>query len=156
MSNWFYLTRHGFEQLLHDELGRGLASALTSIGFDSPVSFLIGETSNDILNQIQQIFSRYFCHKLHCTDQCLSCSLTPPSYAKLTWFVQRLAIMSPLTKPFIKQTSSSPLKDVPKNNSTINQPMSFSTNLWIITLIFIVNVISWLFCFCVNKKSELV
>ena len=118
MSNWFYMNRHTFVTLLHDELGSELASSLIRIGFDSPVSFLVGETSNAILVQIQQTFSRYYCEKLNCTDQCLTCSLSPPNYAKLIWFVQRLSLMSPLTKPLIKQT---PSKNLSNNDSKTNQ-----------------------------------
>ena len=145
MPNWFYMNRHTFVTLLHDELGSGLASSLIRIGFDSPVSFLIGETSNDILVQIQRTFSRYYCCKLICTDQCLSCSLTPPNYAKLIWFVQRLSIMSPLTKPLINRTSS-------KNISNIDQQITSSTGDYFyvhsFSLIVLIGVILSVFYFC--------
>ena len=106
MTNWFYMNRKTFSTLLHDELGSTLASKLISIDFDTPVSFMIGETSNEILSKIQQTLSRHICQNLFCNDQCLLCSLSPPNYAKLTWFVQRLIIMSPLKKPFIKPNST--------------------------------------------------
>jgi len=119
------MNRKTFEMLLSDELGAHLSQQVISVGFDTPVSFMIGETSNEILSKIQQTFSRKFCSKTICNDHCLSCSLNPPNYAKLAWFVQRLSIMSPLTKPFIKQTSSVTLLNdnstsVKGKNATIN------------------------------------
>jgi hypothetical protein len=53
---------------------------------------MIGETLNEILSKVQQTLSRHIFHKFICNDQCLLCSLTPPIYAKLVWFVQHLII----------------------------------------------------------------
>jgi hypothetical protein len=111
MTNWFYMDRKTFKAVLNDELGANLTERLISFDFDLPISFMIGETSDEILTKIQQTFTRQICHKTICTDSCISCSLNPPIYAKLAWFVQRLLIMSPLSKPFVKQILS------PKQNS---------------------------------------
>ena len=106
MTNWFYMNRSAFASLLNDELGENLTRKLLSFDFDIPVSFMIGETSDEILIKIQQTFSRHICRTTICNDHCLSCSLSPPMYAKLAWFVQRLIIMSPISKPFVKKLSS--------------------------------------------------
>ncbi|CAF3148987.1 unnamed protein product [Rotaria sp. Silwood2] len=106
MNNWFYMDRITFQRLLKDELGSNLTKILSSLDFDRPVSFMIGETSYEILTKIQQAFSRQICHKIICNEHCILCSLYPSTYAKLNWFVQRLLIMSPYRKPFIKQISS--------------------------------------------------
>jgi hypothetical protein len=105
MNNWFYMDRLTFERLLIDELGRNLTQKLFEVDFDTPVSFLIGETADQILTKIQETFSRSICSKMICNDRCIFCSQNPSTYAKLTWFIQRLLIMSPLKKPFIKQPS---------------------------------------------------
>ncbi|CAF0925288.1 unnamed protein product [Rotaria sordida] len=105
MNNWFYMNRITFKNLLNDELGSNLTKKLLSLDFDHPISFMIGETSDEILIKIQQTFSRKICHQFICNEHCISCSFNPSTYAKLTWFVQRLLIMSPLRKPFIKQIS---------------------------------------------------
>ncbi|CAF4102443.1 unnamed protein product [Rotaria sp. Silwood2] len=94
-----------FVNLLNDELGPNLTGKLLSLDFDLPVSFMIGETSDEILTKIQQTFSRRICRKIICNEHCTLCSLNPSTYAKLTWFVQRLLVMNPLRKPFIKQIS---------------------------------------------------
>ena len=57
IGNWFFMDRLTFNNLLNEELGERLTSSLISQGFDTPVSFLIGETSDEILIKIQQIFS---------------------------------------------------------------------------------------------------
>ena len=106
MNNWFYMNRMTFTSLLQDELGPNLTEKLLSLDFDHPVSFMIGKTSDEILTKIQQTFSRQICGKIIYHDDCVSCSLNPSTYAKLIWFVQRLLIMSPLHKPFIKRISS--------------------------------------------------
>jgi hypothetical protein len=139
MDNWFYMNRKTFENLLYDELGANLAQKLISIDFDIAVSFMIGETTNEILTKIQQTFSRKFCRKINCNDHCLSCSLSPPNYAKLAWFVQRLIIMSPLTKPFIKHNSSSKSLNDSKDKNTTN--CSDSENLIIVLLILFIIII---------------
>ncbi|CAF1977545.1 unnamed protein product [Rotaria magnacalcarata] len=100
------MNRMTFTSLLSDELGPNLTGKLLSVDFDQPVSFMIGETSDEILTKIQQTFSRQICGKNICDDHCVSCSLSPPVYAKLIWFVQRLILMSPLRKPFIQQKIS--------------------------------------------------
>ncbi|CAF3691189.1 unnamed protein product [Rotaria socialis] len=123
MSNWFYMNRMTFTSLLADELGPNLAGKLLSMDFDQPVSFMIGETSHEILTKIQQTFSRQICGKNICDDHCVSCSLSPPIYAKLIWFVQRLLLMSPLHKPFIQQIS---LKD--ENLSSIKDKAATNDN----------------------------
>ncbi|CAF3307167.1 unnamed protein product [Rotaria socialis] len=107
MNNWFYMSRMTFTSLLNDELGPHLTGKLLSLDFDHPVSFMIGKTADEILTKIQQTFSRQICGKLICHHDCVSCSLSPPTYAKLIWFVQRLLIMSPLRQPFTKQISLS-------------------------------------------------
>lgn len=94
-----------FTNLLRDELGSNLTEKLLSMDFDHPVSFLIGETSEEILEKIQQTFSRQICGQFICHDNCVLCSLNPSTYAKLTWFVRRLLIMSPLQKPIVKKVS---------------------------------------------------
>lgn len=94
-----------FTSLLHDELGSNLTGKLLSFDFDHPVSFMIGKTTDEILAKIQETFSRQICGKLNCHRDCVSCSLSPPTYAKLIWFVQRLLIMSPLHQPFTKRIS---------------------------------------------------
>jgi hypothetical protein len=125
MNNWFYMDRPTFECLLREELGTYFANVLIEYHFDTPISFMIGETPNEILAKIQLVFSRNCCHKRMCSDQCLVCSFSPPLYAKLAWFVQRLLIMSPFTKPFIKPTSLTTLinndsTSIAKKNSTSN------------------------------------
>ncbi|CAF4963008.1 unnamed protein product [Rotaria sp. Silwood1] len=102
MENWFYMNRMTFEDVRNDELGVNLTEKLLSIGFDLPVSFLIGETSDEILIKIQQTYSREVCGKIICNENCVLCSFNPPTYAKLAWFVQRLLIMNPIRKTFIK------------------------------------------------------
>ena len=134
MDNWFYMTHITFKGVLNDELGERLTSDLVILGFDTPVSFLIGETSNEILTKIQQTFSNYICRKINCNVRCILCSLNPPSYAKLAWFVQRLLIMSPISKPLVKQIllpteNSTPIQQN-KSNSNIKRlkkkiPVSF-------------------------------
>ncbi|UJR29934.1 hypothetical protein I4U23_017481 [Adineta vaga] len=104
MNNWFYMDRLEFHNLLDDQLGNNLANILISLEFDTSISFLIGETSEEILTKIQQTISGSFCRRINCYESCINCSLNPAAYAKLFWFVQRLLIMSPLTKPFIKPT----------------------------------------------------
>ncbi len=148
MTNWFYMNRKAFEILLNDELGANLASKLISIDFDTPVSFLIGETSNEILSKIQETFSRNYCRKIICTDQCLTCSLSPPNYAKLIWFVQRLIIMSPLTKPFIKQTSSEKFlhdKSNQQGTSSTND-ISYKEEALMLIIMMIIIIIVFFFC----------
>ncbi|CAF3827318.1 unnamed protein product [Rotaria sordida] len=103
MDNWFYMDRITFENVLYNELGVNLTGKLLSIDFDLPVSFLIGETSDEILIKIQQIYSHKVCGKIICNENCISCAFNPPTYAKLAWFVQRLLIMRPIRKAFIKQ-----------------------------------------------------
>jgi hypothetical protein len=125
MDNWFYMDRKTFERLLFDELGTNLAPPLISMGFDTPISFMIGVTSDEILSKIQQTISLLHCRKTTCNDHCLTCSILPPHYAKLFWFVQRLIIMSPLSKPFIKPNSSSKLLN---DNSTSVQGKNPATN----------------------------
>ncbi len=142
MSNWFYMNRQAFEMLLFDELGTHLAHHVISIGFDTPVSFMIGKTSNEILSKIQATFSRKFCSKIICNDHCLSCSLSPPDYAKLVWFVQRLSIMSPLSKPFIKKTSSLTLLNdnstsIKGKNTTINSSSNEDCSVYLFLTIII-------------------
>ncbi|CAF1161874.1 unnamed protein product [Rotaria sp. Silwood1] len=107
MNNWFYMDRITFENLLNDELGPKLTKKLLLLDFDLAISFMIGETSNEILTKIQQTFSRKICRKIICDEHCILCSFNPSTYAKLSWFVQRLLVMSPLSKPFIKQISLS-------------------------------------------------
>lgn len=99
------MDRLEFVDLLRDELGENLAKHLIWIEFDRPISFMIGETSEEILSKIQQATSLRHCRKINCYEHCFVCSLNPAVYAKLFWFVQRLLIMSPLTKPFIKPKS---------------------------------------------------
>ncbi|CAF3331512.1 unnamed protein product [Rotaria socialis] len=107
MNNWFYMNRMTFTSLLHDELGPNLAGKLLSFDFDHPVSFMIGKTADEILTKIQETFSRQICGKIICHRDCVLCSLSLPTYAKLIWFVQRLLIMSPLHQPFTKRISLS-------------------------------------------------
>ncbi|CAF3667950.1 unnamed protein product [Rotaria sp. Silwood1] len=102
MDNWFYMDRMAFEDVLMNELGVNLTEKLLSIDFDLPVSFMIGETSDEILIKIQQTFSREICGKIICNENCLLCSFNQSTYAKLAWFVERLLIMSPIRKAFIK------------------------------------------------------
>jgi hypothetical protein len=124
------MDRMAFENVLNDEFGRGLTEVLIKCDFDTPVSFMIGETSEEILRKIQQTFSRRICRKIICNDQCISCSLYPSTYAKLAWFVQRLLIMSPLSKPFIKQTtlSNQDLIYIKDKNVKINATISCDVN----------------------------
>ncbi|CAF1116602.1 unnamed protein product [Rotaria sp. Silwood1] len=103
MDNWFYMNRMTFENVLKDELGVKLTEKLLSIDFDHPVSFLIGETSDEILTKIQQTYRLEVCGKIICNENCVSCSFDSPTYAKLAWFVQRLLIMNPIRKAFIKE-----------------------------------------------------
>ncbi|CAF1380570.1 unnamed protein product [Rotaria sordida] len=103
MDNWFYMDRMAFQNILMNELGVNLTEKLLLIDFDLPVSFLIGQTSDEILLKIQQTYSRKVCGKIICNENCLSCSFNPPTYAKLAWFVRRLLIMNPIGKAFIKQ-----------------------------------------------------
>jgi hypothetical protein len=132
-NNWFYMDRKSFRKVLTDELGSLLTKRLLEIDFDTAISFMIGETAEEVLIKIQQSLSRLFCNKIICNAYCTSCALMPSSYAKLTWFVQRLLIMSPISKPFVQRTF--PLKttnSVNGKNSTepsfmekINQVYSF-------------------------------
>ncbi|CAF3928236.1 unnamed protein product [Rotaria magnacalcarata] len=96
-----------FTSLLHDELGSNLTGKLLSFDFDHPVSFMIGKTADEILTKIQETFSRQICGKISLHRDCVLCSLSPPTYAKLIWFVQRLLIMSPLHQTFTKRISLS-------------------------------------------------
>jgi hypothetical protein len=119
------MDRPTFESLLREEFGTYFANMLIAYHFDTPISFMIGETLNEILTKIQLTFCRNSCRKTMCSDQCLICSFSPPLYAKLTWFVQRLLIMSPFTKPFIKPTSLTTLinndsTSIAKKNPTSN------------------------------------
>ncbi|CAF1624656.1 unnamed protein product [Rotaria magnacalcarata] len=107
MNNWFYMNRMTFTSLLHDELGSNLTGKLLSFDFDHPVSFMIGKTADEILTKIQETFSRQICGKISLHRDCVLCSLSPPTYAKLIWFVQRLLIMSPLHQTFTKRISLS-------------------------------------------------
>jgi hypothetical protein len=155
MNNWFYMDRNTFAKLLFDELGQNLALNLIAIDFDTAVSFLIGETSDEILTKIQQTFSRRFCHKIICNEHCITCSLSPPNYAKLAWFVQRLFIMSPLSKPFIRKTSSSKLLNdnstsIQRKNTTTSSSSNDDCSLCgslIIIIIFLIVVIALLISF---------
>lgn len=103
MDNWFYLDRQSFLLTLDNELGPTFSSILKSYGFDTAVSFFIGETSDEIISKIQNTFTRYRCKKQICSNNCVTCLLTPPQYAKLTWFTQRLLVMSPHSQSFTKK-----------------------------------------------------
>ncbi|CAF3188544.1 unnamed protein product [Rotaria sp. Silwood2] len=92
-----------FENVLNDELGVNLTEKLLSIDIDLPVSFLIGETSDEILIKIHRTYSREVCGKIICNENYVLCSFNPLTYAKLAWFVQRLLIMNLIRKTFIKQ-----------------------------------------------------
>ncbi|CAF3189259.1 unnamed protein product [Rotaria sp. Silwood2] len=92
-----------FENVLNDELGVNLTEKLLSIDIDLPVSFLIGETSDEILIKIHRTYSREVSGKISCNENCVSCSFSPLTYAKLALFVQRLLIMNLIRKTFIKQ-----------------------------------------------------
>lgn len=102
MYNWFYLDRRSFVRLLQDELGENFGLYLMSYGFDTAVSFLIGETTDEILFNIQQTISRFRCQKEICSINCILCSLTLPRYAKLNWFIQRLLAMNPHSSAFVR------------------------------------------------------
>lgn len=141
MENWFYMDRKTFINHLHDELGPCLAPVLISCSFDTAISFMIGETSDDILLKIQQIFTQFFCRKRICTENCLLCSITLPNYAKLSWFIQRLLIMRPLSsKTFIKKISS--FTTIQQNMKTTNQHYlslgEISGTIFVITILFLI------------------
>ncbi len=143
------MNRKTFSTLLHDELGATLAFKLISIDFDTPVSFMIGETLNEILSKIQQTLSRHVCHKFICNDQCLLCSLTPPNYAKLAWFVQRLTIMSPLTKPFIKPTSTNKLLD--EKSPTNQQDLSSNDDRLLVVIGVLIIILIFIMSFVLSR-----
>jgi hypothetical protein len=103
-NNWFYMDRLNFKNLLTDELGPLLTKCLIELDFDTAVSFMIGETVEEVVTKIQQSLSRLVCRRIICNNYCISCALLPSSYAKLSWFVQRLFIMSPISKPFVQRT----------------------------------------------------
>lgn len=143
MTNWFYMDRRTFGELLYDELGPSLAPFLLSYSYDTPISFMIGETPDDILSKIQETFSLFNCQRKLCNENCLNCSITLPNYAKLYWFIQRLLIMSPLSKPFIKKSSS--FTFIYDNPTTINQDkfslISYKNELILFLIMAIIGII---------------